>query len=121
MQTLEATISLLFFIFIISSIFSNIQTSYHLDSSLYRYQLANDVWRVLYLRGNFEYFSASNRQILEQDAEIIKEKTGFCIFVEGIRYTNCRGGTDSHKKIATIEKYLYEDSNPKSITFSIAK
>lgn len=120
MQTIEAMISFLVLVSITSSCLSQMSFSEGTDSSLYKYQLVNDVWRVFYLRGDFEYFSSVQRDALEQDAEIIREKTGLCIFLEGVRYTNCRGG-NTHEKVSTVEKYVYEDGEVKKVTLTIAR
>ena len=54
MQTLEAVISFSVFMLFTTYVLLQIDDYSGVDDSLYRYQLANDVWRVLYLRGGFE-------------------------------------------------------------------
>lgn len=121
MQTFEALVSATVFLFMLSSILLGCQVPYALDDSLYRYQLVNDAWRVLYLRGDFEGFGPSGRAAFESDADAIREMTGLCIFMDGVRYTNCRGGDEAHEILASVKKVVIEDGEPKQVSFSIAR
>jgi hypothetical protein len=75
MQTLEAIISFFFLISICSSILLSLEEQNHVDDSLYRIQLAEDAWRVLYLRDNFQDFDASDRYRLEQEFRLIEQES----------------------------------------------
>ena len=117
MQTLESIISLFFFISITTSILVYYSPE-KIDDSLYRLQLAEDVWRVLYLRDVFH--DSPSREFLESEFEIIEEETGLCIFLDGIEITSCRGG-EEHHMIASVTRTIIYDGSPKTHTFSIGK
>ncbi len=119
MQTLEAIISLLFFLSILSSTLPSIEPQ-KIDDSLYRLQLADDCWRVLYLRGDFHNFSEASRLKIENDMSSITEQTGLCIFLEGIQFTSCRDGQE-HEITASLRRTLLENGAPKRVVFSIGK
>ncbi len=120
MQTLEAMLSFVFLLFLCSHLFFSIEESRHTNDALYRLQLAEDVWRVLYLRGNFADFQSSNRYELEQEFALIGNETGLCIFMDGVQFTNCRGGRPRHITAALTKTVIYEGT-PRSFTFSIGK
>lgn len=126
MQSLEAILSLMFLVSVVSFLLVSLEGQ-KLDDSLYRVQLAEDAWRVLYLRGDFQDFSDSKRPVLESDLAAIGSETGLCIFMGGIQFTNCRDGQE-HDITASLTKTLvYYDadqpqaSRPEAYTFSIAK
>jgi hypothetical protein len=118
--TLEAFLSLLFFITILLFITPNFQQA---DTSLYQFQIAQDAWRVLYLRGDFESLSDSQiavqRAKIEGDMVTMGSYSGFCFFIDGINYTNCRSG-EKHIITASMQKTLIYDGELKRCTFSIA-
>lgn len=122
MQTLEALISLFIFMAFLSFVTLEWQTPNQVDTSLYKFQLVNDVWRVLYLRGDFTDFSFDNTNIArakaESDVHTIGELTSHCIFVGGERITNCRGVGTEH--IITTERIGVVDGNPQSVTITLA-
>lgn len=117
MQTIEGFLSLLFFISILVLLMPNPKP---IDYSLYQLQLADDVWRVLYLRGNFNDFSDAKRVVLESDMIEIGTQTGFCLFIDGIQFTNCRSG-DTHIMLISLQRTVLFGGSPRQITFSIAK
>ena len=118
MQTLEAILSFLFFVWAASLLlFSFEQPS--VDDSLYRLQLTEDAWRVLYLRGNFEDFNGQKKAGLESEFGKIGQETGLCIFMDGIRFTNCRGGDEQHSITSSITRTVIHEGKPESYTFSI--
>jgi len=121
MQTLEAMVSLVFFLSICSHLLLSLEESRYVDDSLYRIQLAEDVWRVLYLRGDFEDFQSADRERLEQEFELMGDMTGLCIFMDGVQFTNCRGTTQPHYITASLTKTVIYDGAPKSFKFSIGK
>ncbi|VVC04149.1 Uncharacterised protein [Candidatus Bilamarchaeum dharawalense] len=116
MQSIEAFLSLLFFITILIPILPNTEQP---DHSLYQIQLAEDVWRVLYLRGDFQSLSELGRPKIESDLGIIGNQTSLCFFIEGIEYTNCRSG-EPHKKLVSISKTIIFNGALKKTTFSIS-
>lgn len=81
MQTLEAMISFFVFVVFTTYVLAQLEDYNGIDDSLYRYQLANDVWRVLYLQGDFRDLSVLSA--LDEDLETVSDKTGFCIYVMG--------------------------------------
>lgn len=116
-QTIEGFLSLLFFISILVLL---IPSAKQIDYSLYQLQLADDAWRVLYLRGNFIDFSDVNRPAIEADMVEIGAQTGFCLFIDGIQFTNCRSG-DNHIILMSIQRTVLSGGSPRQVTFSIAK
>jgi hypothetical protein len=115
MQVLEASLSFLVFVSMTSMLMVAEEPD-HIDDSLYRIQVAEDVWRVLYLRGALSDFS---RAELEAELSMIGEETGFCVFIDGVVYTNCRGPADTHHLTASLQKTLVINGSPKRLTFSL--
>ncbi|MBU0532976.1 hypothetical protein KKB44_05785 [Candidatus Micrarchaeota archaeon] len=118
MQTIEASISFLFFVSITAYILSTTEPI-PTNDSLYRIQLIEDVWRVLYLRGDFENLGSSTHIHLEDDLVLIGNETGLCIFIDGVFITNCRGGTQPHNITASLTKTAIYDGKPRTFTFSL--
>ena len=116
MQTLEAMMSLLFFLSAASMALASFETR-PADDSLYRLQLAEDAWRVLYLRGNFR--DLDDARDIEPDMTEIGEQTGLCLFIDGIEATNCRGGTEAHEMAASVTRTAIYRGEPATVTFSI--
>ena len=122
MQSLEAMISLLFFVSVLSHMLGGISEKPAIDDSLYRYQLAEDVWRVEQLRGHFEDFSDAKRMPIEADFDIISQKTKLCIYMHGIEITSCRGKQYSiQERLATINRVVYKNDFAENVTLTIAK
>lgn len=121
MQTLEAIVSFVFFLSLCSHLLLSLEESRYTDDSIYRIQLAEDVWRVLHLRGNFKDFEAADRDGLEKDFALIENETGLCIFMDGVQFTNCRGDSQPHHITASLTKTVIYDGAPKSFRFSIGK
>ncbi len=78
--TLEAVVSLLIFLMLLLTIRVNPPSP---DYTLYRYILAEDVWRVLYLKHGpsmFIYFLFDKGDVsLKNDIKRMGEETGLCI------------------------------------------
>jgi hypothetical protein len=119
MQTVEAVFSLMLFLSLSSLVLLEAEPK-AIDDSLYRMELANDAWRVLYLRGAFEDFGEPKRAFIERELYLLGEETELCYFINGINYTNCRSGQD-HEKIASVEKSLFNGKSLQSMTFSVQK
>ena len=121
MQILEATISLMVLISFLSFIAAD-QTTQVIDNSLYKFQLVNDAWRVLYLRGDFKEFSFDSgnmaRDKAEDDLKQIGKLTNFCILIGGERVTNCRG--EKIEKVASSERIVLVDEKPQTVMVTIA-
>ncbi len=122
MQTLEAIISFTVFMAFASYVLLQIDDNRGIDNSLYRYQLANDVWRVLYLRGNFKDLSSTSSKI-DNDISKIVDRTGFCIYLRGQWATapSDRGKACKAKDepFVTVRHVLLIDGNPSLSTLSI--
>lgn len=112
MQTIEAIISLLVFLSILPLVLSSIE-SHVPDDSLYRLHLANDVWRVFYLRGDFEDF---DKAALNRDAGRITKLTGLCIGFEEEDVTSCV----SDSELIRIKKTAIVGGIPKTITMAVS-
>jgi len=121
MQTLEAMVSFVFFLSICSHLILSLEESRHIDDSLYRIQLTEDVWRVLYLRGNFADFQNVDRDKLEQEFTLIGDEASLCIFMDGVQFTNCRGSNQPHHITASLTKTVIYNGTPKDFKFSIGK
>lgn len=118
MQSFEAVLSLIFLVSILS-LSLQLAMERPLDDSLYRMQLAEDSWRVLYLRGAFQDFGESKRAELEGDLALLGDETHLCYFIDGIGFTNCRGGSEDHEMTASLRKTVLYDGTPRSVTFSV--
>ncbi len=119
MQTLEAMLSLVFFIWAATLAMSAYDIQPH-DDSLYRLQLAGDAWRVMYLRG--ELRNVSNIRYLDPSLRKLGDETGLCFFVNGIRNaTNCPGGNRGHDMIISLPRTIIVSGVPQSVTFSVGK
>lgn len=118
MQTLEATLSLVFFIWAATLAVSSYDVSSS-DNSLYNLHLAGDVWRVLYLQGKLQ--DISDVKSLEPSLDEINQKTGLCVFVDGISATSCRGGNRGHEITASLPRTVLVNSIPKQVTLSVGK
>ncbi len=124
MKTLEATISLFVFLFFLTSVLAGAKPQ-KIDDSLYRYELGADVWRVLYLRGDFNDFSDDSlnpaRDRTENDLTTITELTKQCISLGGIRVQSeqCRG---IELKIATVvvKRRLLVGNEAKDVSLTIS-
>ncbi|MFH2105949.1 MAG: hypothetical protein ABII22_01705 [Candidatus Micrarchaeota archaeon] len=121
MQTLEAMIAFLFLILIVSAIYVKPAET---ETALYRYALADDIWKTLEVRGDlrdfsFTYpFSAIPEARLMADLEEIGQQTNMCIgFVEE-DIANCR---DNQENAVFIEKTLIADGKPKKMTLFVSR
>ena len=127
MQSIEAIISLMVLVLIVSYMLTNAAQVPAIDDSLYRYQLTNDVWRVLYLKGDFYGFGWSNSPVAISQAAIteghlneIDSQTGLCFYLGGMRTTSCRG-ISGDIQVGTINKIMFVDGLPKQVTLTVAK
>ena len=121
MQTVEAALSLLFFASLLPAALAPLPQA-NPEDALYRMQLAEDAWRALYLRGDFQGgLSEKNRAALESDMHEIGGMTGFCLFISGTGYTNCRGGEDGHEVVLSMRKTVISGGVPKTVSFSLRK
>lgn len=102
MKTLEALISLVVLLSIIATIDLRPQT---IDSSLYQYQLASDLWRVLQLKGATHDPTSAAITINE-----LQTKMGLCIIAEGLALEKCEISADAD--MITIERTAYVDGDP---------
>lgn len=105
-KTLEATISLV----VLLSFLSYGLLHYPVQHSrMYAYELAEDAWRVLYLRGGFgpawgaEGVLGPDETKLNEDAEEISELTGLCVAMDGLQVASCLPGEGAlalHKTVS---------------------
>ena len=120
MQTLEAIISMFVFVAFASFLMLQLDNYNGIDESLYRYQLANDVWRVLYLQGDFKDLKSMSE--LDESLGEINEKTGLCVYVSGQQGTapSIRGeDCSSDEAVAKIHPVVLVDGIPKQVTLSV--
>ncbi len=127
MQSLEAVLSLLVFLLITTQIIPF--DAKPVNDSLYRIQLANDVWRVLYLKNDFEDFSFTTGNPSLNSAEKnlidITDVTGICVSVRGFGLWSCRPGNVygwvNGEQIITIKKILVVSGVPSEVTLTLYK
>jgi hypothetical protein len=126
MQSLEAIISLMVFAALCSGMLAPYAEQAPMDDSLYRYQLANDAWRVLYLRDGFRNLSMDSqstvRDSLEGDMENIYGLTGLCTYLDGVQVApqECRGAGIA-EDVAVLHRVLYDAGVRRNVTFTLAK
>lgn len=121
MQAIEAMLSLAVFSSILLMAYSADEAPRGPDDSLYRMHLAEDAWRVLYLRGGFEGFGEGKRMAIEADLDDLGERTSLCFFLNGTRYTNCRGGRANHSILVTLTRTVILDGRAAEACFSLGK
>ena len=123
MQTLEAIISMFVFVAFASFLMLQLDNYNGIDDSLYRYQLANDVWRVLYLQGDFKDFSftsqSDSRDAAQRHLEEIYDETGVCAYLGGIQATSCPSESYCKEKISSIQHVLIDDGTPRKTMLSL--
>ncbi len=126
MQSAEAVISLMVLAAIAGPMLASFAEQPPMDDSLYRLQLANDAWRVLYLRGGFNNLSISSpspvRDSLEQDMGTIYGLTGLCTYLDGVQVTpqECRAAGIG-QDVATLHREVYDAGALRDATFTLAK
>lgn len=123
MQTLEAIISMFVFVAFASFLMLQLDNYNGLDDSLYRYQLANDVWRVLYLHGDFRDFSFTSASASRDDAQVhleeIYDSSGVCAYLGGIRATSCPSESSCAEKVSSVKHVLIDGGIPKRTTLTL--
>lgn len=120
MQALEAMLSLLAFGAISLPLICGMEDQRQLDDSLYRLQLAEDAWRVLYLRGDFRDFGDSSRAAVESDLVALGDETGLCFFLKGVEITNCRSG-ELRWMTASLRRTAVYGGKPRAFAFSVGR
>jgi len=121
MQAIEASLSLFVFASILTMLLGAAEEPRGIDDSLYRMQLAQDAWRVLYLRHDFQDFGEGNREAIERDMDEIGEQASLCIFLDGIWSTNCRGGHEGHEMTLTMRRTVVSGGSPRRLVFSLGQ
>lgn len=119
MQTFEAIISSLFLLAMFALVNSSLSFEKSVDYSLQTVHLSSDIWHVLELRGDLEKLDDFGRIEVENDLNAIGDETGYCIFIEGVRFTNCRGGEGKDILFAN-EKTVVVKGVPRKVSYSIA-
>jgi hypothetical protein len=120
MQSMEAAFSLIVFLSISTAFLMRLEPPKAIDDSLYRIQLADDAWRVLYLRNHMDNLSESSRDAIEADLRAMGETSSLCFFFRGVDFTNCRDDSP-HAMSASVSKTVIVDGRPERFTFSIGK
>ena len=122
MQSIEAVISLMCLVMLLSFLLGAAADQQGIDDSLYKFQLANDVWRILFLKGHLQDFSfdqaSTQRDLVEQDLEEIHFLTGLCTHMGGIKASSCRGIPTT--EVVTVKKMLYVDGLPSNTSLTLA-
>ncbi len=121
MQSFEAMMSFLVFTSIMLAVIEAEGEPRGIDDSLLRLQIAQDAWRVLYLRGDFRDFGNAGSGRIRADMESISSETNLCVFLMGSsNYTSCRGG-EKHELTASIRRAIIIGNSPRLVTFSLGK
>lgn len=110
MNTLEAIFSFLVLVSLLP-LFLGIQT-YSVDSSHYDLKLAEDIWRVLYLKGDLGYF---NKNSLNKDLKEIEKSTSLCVSIEEEDVASCI----PNETTVVIKRVAFINGNPKVITIFV--
>jgi len=118
MQTVEAIISLMFFMAAAGYLIGAMEPA-STDDALYRLHLAEDAWRVLYLRGDLRDFGPLARAGIERDMDSMGVETGLCYFIKGEQFTNCRGEPMNEDPVIKIRRTVISGGLPQSVEFSI--
>ena len=77
---------------------------------IYKMQLAQDVWRIIQLKYDSIPSDPVERGLIELDLNRIKSMTGLCVYIKGVRITNCRG--ISSYDVVTIHRYYVNYEGP---------
>lgn len=110
MNTLEAIFS---FLILLSLIPFFMQTTIQeTDTSHYQLKLTEDVWRILYLNKDLEYF---NKLKMQKDIEEISELTSLCILIEEEDIASCI----PNRANVVVKKIAFINGNPETITLVI--
>jgi len=105
-KTLEAAISLVVLLSFLSYGLLHYPAQH---SRLYEYELAEDAWRVLYLKGGFgpkwieKGVLGPDKANLNENAERISELTGLCVAMDGLEVASCLPGEGAlvlHKTVS---------------------
>jgi hypothetical protein len=120
MQSLEAAFSLIVFLSLGTAFLLESEPPRAIDDSLYRIQLADDAWRILYLRGHLDDLSDSSREAVESDLRAMGEDSSLCFFIRGVEFTNCRDDSP-HVLAASVSRTVIRNGKPERFTFSIGK
>ncbi len=112
MQTLEAIVSFLFLIAIISTI--SLEPS-QMHTELQQFAIADDIWKTLEVRGDFRDFPSNS---LQKDLEEVTSLTDLCVgFIEE-DLASCR---DNEENAIFIEKTIVTKGKLKRITFFVSR
>ena len=121
MQSMESVLSLFFLVFLIS-FFLPLLPSARVDDSLWKIQIANDIWRVLYLRGDFNYFqdvwNDPSKIRLHADCNDITSKTGICIEFDATDAgsSNCIG---NERELSSVERIVIVKNAPSTWVLTV--
>lgn len=111
MNTIEAILSLMIFILIIST-FISVPTP-ELDDSLYKLKLSEDIWRNLYLKGDFENF---NKEKIKEDLNEINELTGLCV---SINWKEESIKTCEPSQFVVVKRIAFINGSPEMISIKL--
>jgi len=115
-KTLEATISLVVLLSFLSYGLLHCPAQH---SRLYEYELAEDAWRVLYLRGGFgpewvgEGILGADEEKLNEGVEKVTELTGLCVAMDGLQVASCLPGEGA----IVLHKTVSSGGEPKHVLF----
>ncbi|MGV8085309.1 MAG: hypothetical protein ACP5N9_03610 [Candidatus Bilamarchaeum sp.] len=118
MHTLETIFSCLFLLIIVTYLISAVEIERSVDHSLLLANRVQDIWQVLELRGDIEKLDETGRLEVESDLDLLGEQTGYCIFIEGVRFTNCRGGSEKDVVFAS-SKVVVVRGIPRKVSYTI--
>lgn len=110
MNTLEAILSFLILLSLLPVLLT-IQ-DYTIDTSHYNLKLAEDVWRVLYLKNDLRGFDKIN---LNKDLKEIYELTSLCVLIEEEDVASCI----PNEATVVIKRVAFINGNPKTITIQV--
>ncbi|MEW6721788.1 MAG: hypothetical protein AB1324_00845 [Candidatus Micrarchaeota archaeon] len=122
MQVLESMLSLAFFLMISSAMLASVQPK-TIDDSLYRIQLGNDAWRVLFLRGALEDLDLNghgSQDRIRAELKGMGDDTSLCFFFSGVDLSNCPG-PHGREPVMIMKRTVIDNGIPRKIAFSMQK
>lgn len=118
LKTVEALISLAVLLSFLSFSLLHYPVQH---SRMYEYELAEDAWRVIYLRGGLgpgwgaEEVLGPDRDKMNGDAERITELTGLCVAMDGLQVASCLPGEGA----MVLHKTVFSGGAPVEVLFRI--
>jgi len=109
MNIIEAMLSLLLLVSIVPAF---VLIDHSIDDSVYRLKIGEDIWRVLYLKGDFTGF---DKEKINSDLEEIYKLSNLCVAFEEEDVASCIPS----EELIVLEKYSIVQGEVKKITMAV--